>query len=77
MAITVKELIKELKTCNPDAMVYVYADHGQLEEQSSGIYKGTDEEELCYYGEDMCWGSFNMDDEEYINPKKCTAICIG
>ncbi len=37
MTITVKELIKELKQFNPEALVYVYADHGQLEEQSQGV----------------------------------------
>lgn len=34
--ITVKELIEELKLMPQDAPVYVYADHGQTHEQSSG-----------------------------------------
>ena len=72
MAITVKELIKELKQFNPEALVYVYADHGQLEEQSQGVSYWTDTTELTYYGEDMDWET-----EDNLDPKVATAICIG
>ena len=77
MSITVKELIKELQEYNPDALVYIYADHGQLEEQSGGVSYYTDTKELTYYGEDMNWG-YDEDGEEYeIDPKNATAVCIG
>ena len=72
MTITVKELIKELKQFNPEALVYVYADHGQLEEQSQGVSHWTDTTELTYYGEDMDWET-----EDDLDPKVATAICIG
>lgn len=77
MTITVKELIKELKQFNPEALVYVYADHGQLEEQSQGVSHYTDTTELTYYGEDMNWGTDEDGDGYDIKPKNATAICIG
>ena len=51
--ITVQQLIEQLKALPQDAPVYVYADHGQTHEQSSGAsleYAN----EISYYA-DLAW----------------------
>ena len=69
MAITAKMLIKELKTCNPEAVVCVCSDH--LAENgdfanSIYLYKGDIDEN--YIDDSIKWN--------YTNKEDCTAILI-
>jgi hypothetical protein len=74
--LTVKELKDKLLNFPDDAIVYIESDHGQQSEQA-GIIFATDEvfeDEVPYYGEDICW----EDDWEMIkdNFNIVTAILI-
>lgn len=71
MSITVKELKDNLKDIPDDAIVYVYADHGQTAEQA-GFFNVTSDNELEYYGEEIDWdGKIDLDS------KNITAIMIS
>jgi hypothetical protein len=90
MALTAQNL-KEILSYIPDsAIVYSYADHGQMSEQISSVGV-TDCKELGYYGEDIQFIDANVeslksgiieyeDDEgdvQVFEVDKITAVLIG
>ena len=67
---TKRELLELLKDYPDDAVIYSYADHGQMPEQVNNISASKDEE-LEYYGDEMDW-KIGVKRKDAV-----TAICIG
>ena len=66
--LSVKTLQDMLDKLPEDTVVYVEADHGQLPEQSSGIYfyeSGSQQFVSPYYGDDLDWKDLFETEDDY------------